>query len=379
MSILSNVTLKVKVLNLNQIQVFSKYTGIPESEIETCLNNPNKKTNNLLRIDKDASVGFKWVVDRISKEYKIRMHDFADTVYRGDIFDIVGVILHLNPSNNKQFVAICNHILEYGESFIPITYDVSKFIKNNKCNTLTIIKIIPRAFTPKDLKYWKSVGILKEDLAKNNVFAVEQYYVNDELAFYRYKANDPCYAYYIDTINGQEIWKLYFIARGRNGDKRARFITNNHYPLEGITELTPADCLIITKGRGETILLRRLIPKVISKLRDSHSSYFTGELKIVIINFTTETIKLTKTFGNTLKKEYKYIYTNGDFDREGIRLSNYHKRHFRFIPKMLTNGTRNTIDYKAKDIRDYYKAFGEQATLDLLETIILQELCRIYI
>jgi len=368
MNLLSSNTLKDKILNeLNQVETFSKYTGIPETEIAACLSNSNRKTNNLLRIDNSASLGFKWVIDKGTREYKIKMYDFADSIWRGDIIDIVGVILQLNPHNNKDFVQICTHILQYGYGTKPINYSITVEKKLNTNRIINTINVELRDFTERDLKYWKNVGLTPNDLVTGRIYAINRYSVNDSNYYYKHNANDVCYGYLLDVVHNTQIWKLYFVNRGRNGDTRARFVTNNIYPLEAMHELKPATALVITKSRGDCLLLRKLLDKI---QKAANLSFLQGNITLCVTNFTTETARLSKPLFTALKKDYEYIFSNTDFDREGIRSAKHHLKHFGIQPLFLTNGKGGTKNYNAKDLRDYYKAFGEKRTLKLITDVI---------
>ena len=363
MNILTKTSLTNEIFsNLNQVAVFSKYTGIPEYEITKCLNNKNKKTNNILRIDNSASLGFMWALDKRTGEHKIKMYDFADSYWRGDIIDIVGKLLQLNPCNNMEFVKICEHIITNSNSETSLFHNTNvKAFKPNRDITQFGVEIRP--FTNKDLEYWKRRGLDKTDLEKGLVFAINSYWVlpNDTLS-YHYSPKDVCYGYLLDNIKGVSIWKFYFIHRGRDGDNRSRFITNNQYPLESFNELVPADILFITKSRGDKLITRKLFTQGFL--------FSTGERTITVTNFTSESVRLTKTISNWIYSNYKIVFINTDFDREGIRCAQYHKKEYDMIPLFLTNGKYGTMDYGAKDIKDYIYKFGEHKSIDLINSVI---------
>lgn len=367
MNILSTTNLKEFIIcKLDQVLLFSKYTDIPIHDINLCLSNKNKKAINRLRTDEHPSVGFTWHFDRKLNEYKIKMYDFADSYWRGDLFEIVGKVLQLNSNNNLDFIKICEHIIQNGSNDAPVIY-TTQLPKTKKEHTLTTFGITFRDFTKLDLSYWKETNLTKEDLIKNHVYAVDTYWnTNDGKILYRYNPKDVCYAYLLDNIKEHLIWKFYFINRGRNGDKRSRFITNNIYPLEALNELHNADILVITKSRADKLLLVKLLDEI----KVCNLYFLQGNYTICVTNFATETAKLTKALVDSLKQNYRYICINPDFDAEGMRCAQYHWKTHKIPAYMLTNGRGGTKNYGAKDIRDYFKAFGKKKTIELLNTLV---------
>ena len=94
------------ILNtLDQVHIYSVFLNIPETEINNCICLRNYKISNPLRYDPNPSVSFKWYGN------KLIFRDFADYRYRGDVFEIVGLILKKNCTNNKDFIEICSNML----------------------------------------------------------------------------------------------------------------------------------------------------------------------------------------------------------------------------------------------------------------------------
>lgn len=371
MNILAKTGLKETIFHeLNQIEIFSRYTTIPESEIAECLDKKTRKTSNLMRVDPNPSVGFQWKLDSRIGEYKIRMWDFANSYWRGDVIDIVGKVLNLNSCNAQDFIVICEHIITNCHKEHPVEQS-EIVIQPTGGILLTNFGLEFRECNKQDLQYWGRAGLDKNDLTIGKVYFINQYWiVGKNIVNYRYNSKDVCYGYLLDVIHNTLIWKLYFINRGRNDNKRARFITNNIYPLEAMHELVPALVLVITKSRGDCLVIRKLVSQALA-----HASLLStgvGEITVTITNLTSETTRLPKLLVNELRKTYKYIFFNTDFDPEGIRSAKYHLKNYGIQPLFLTNGRGGTKDYGAKDTKDYRVKFGEAKSVKLIETIILK-------
>jgi hypothetical protein len=369
MDVLKKNNLKLKIFSdLDQVDLFAKYLGIGKSLIEECLEKTSKKISNPKRTDPTPSVGFKWIWDKETHLEKIKMHDFGDTYWRGDIIDIAGKCIASGTLHGKNFIDTCNHILNLAET--NTYYITPTSVKPTITKTHPpFIAISPRDFTKDDLIWWKKNKSLDvNDLTKGNIVAVDAAWLSSapyeegDLPIYNYYKNDRCFAYYLGNIQNINIFKLYFIDRGRNGDTKARFITNNVLPLEGIFELDKADALVIMKSRSDALLLRKILNESCIK----HLLSSTGELQITVTNFTSETIRLNSDLAKWLTNRYTYIFTNNDFDREGIRGGKYHLRKYGMQPLFLTNGKLYSIDYHAKDLTDYSRNHGYTAAINLV-------------
>ena len=122
------------ILNtLDQVHIYSVFLNVPETEINNCICLRNYKISNPLRYDPNPSVSFKWYGN------KLIFRDFADYRYRGDVFEIVGLVLKKNCTNNKDFVEICSNIIEYASDvlndspYVNRVYQVQNKIINNSC------------------------------------------------------------------------------------------------------------------------------------------------------------------------------------------------------------------------------------------------------
>jgi len=351
MILLNNQKLKNFILsNYEQEDIFSKYLNIPVDDIIDCINNKNHKINNPLRYDSHPSLGFKIGIDN-----KLRMYDFADYYYRGDIFDLVGILLRKQPLIPKDFVRICNHIIQ-------VMSNPSNIITTTKVKTKQRKKKIldfyfeARPWNKSDIEYWNN-RVLHYSLLKD-VIPVQTLYLSAHYPSYTYTPDDPCYCYYLDKVGDHNILKFYFINRKTSITRLPRFITNNTLHIEAMRELTGGDALVIIKSRKDALLLNQLL-----------IHFPMGKVKITVISLNGESEILTQKYIETLYSIYKLIVINLDFDRTGIASSLKYRDLYNIPLLFLTNGKFGTKDYGAKDISDFYCKFGILKTLDLLQPI----------
>lgn len=306
---INNASLKEFILNnYSQTELFSRYMGITEGDILNCVHN-NKKVINPLRMEENASLSFNYY------DNKLRMYDYGSIAYRGDIFDLVGLLINENPNNGKSFINICKYIIN-GSDISGVASTLST-IKEKRENT--IIKFTPRHWKEQDIKFWMiGVHTSLTLLTKENVYPVNEATIYSARAsHYLYKASDPSYAYFFDLINNESLIKLYFPMRSKD---KIRFITNNKYNFEGIGRLYKTDYLVITKSYKDRVLLRNYLP----------SNY-------CVTNFSSESVRLQTEQALALKTIYKAIFVNVDYDSQGICNSYWHYYKYKFIPIFISN------------------------------------------
>lgn len=338
--------------NYDQVSIFAAYLDTSESDIEDCLSK-NYTMHNTQRNDPNPSVGFISVMDKAGN-YKIKMKDFGDPYWCGDVFDIVGKILHINSNSGHGFVTICKDIINTMSKYeLSNTRKVENYAKLKDLKT---IQIAPRLWKQSDIDFFKKNGLELSDI-KNIYHPVNKaYIINDNISkqIYYHTDDDPCYAYHVMYHNDVILYKLYFPYR--KGTGKPRFITNNqYYPLERMFELKKADILVITKSFKDNLLIKKVIKSL-------HLKY-----SIEVTNFAAESSRLDEKYGRALNNIYKLIVVNCDFDKAGIACMNYHKKNYNMIPLTFTNGSYGMLDHKAKDSCEYFAITSYNDLRDLFK------------
>ena len=209
----------------------------------------------------------------------------------------------------------------------------------NEESVVTVIQCKIREFTEEDLKWWGDQGIGHNTLIKFNVHAVEHVYLNGFLHTSDSKMN-PIYGYYFGMKDGIEQWKIYFPKR-----KKYRFLLNTnqvqgwkHLPKDG-------ELLVITKSYKEVMALH--------------------ELGIPAIAAQTEAVVLDNRYIHHLKKRFKIIVTNGDYDRAGQILMAKSRRAYKTICLTFTNK-----DLYGKDITEFIEKHGIEKARKLKDRVL---------
>lgn len=335
------------VLNcMDQVHIFSVFLNVPEVEINKCITLRGYKISNPLRFDANPSVGFKWYGN------KLIMRDFADYRYRGDVFEIVAIILKKNCNNNRDFVDIINAIKDHASdklndvSFVHKQYQNQNKIIDNSFITITTINRDPSYF---DYKFYMQFGITKE-IFDANIKVVDKFFIDGVANPYYYTRHDPCYQYQVQT----NAIKLYFPLRNKKISNR--FITNNRCPLEQIQTIAMTKFKLIVKSQKDRLLMLRIL----------------GDLDITDVGvyvIASETSKLPNDIVNVLKSTSDKVFVMFDTDTTGIKSAIEYKRDYGFKPIFITKG------YPAKDPTDLVKItnynFVVQRFLQIYKTEML--------
>jgi len=335
-------TLRDTILNnFDQVLIFAEYFEIDSSEIEYSINS-NSRINNPLRTDHNPSLSFKWF------KTKLIARDFGDIRWRGDVFEIVGVILGKNCGNNYDFVEICNDIIEQ----CSIT-KAKRHIAELADGEITILQrpqldidIKSRCFTKPDIAFFNQFGI-SNDYIEEVYTPVRHYYLDDWLTPYKAHKSDPCYAY---TVNPGKL-KLYFPYRHK---KDGKFITNNHFPIECFGDIRTYEYTILIKAIKDKTLIRKILKSL-------------GITNVQVLSLTSETSKLTVQMVDILNRyTTKQIFTLLDTDKTGIESMTYYHTVFGFVPIYFTKGYEPT---GAKDPTDLCKVIKYRKTEEIFLNI----------
>ena len=353
MQVFNSNELKKEILEqYDQVSIFAAYLEVPENDINYCLENKNYKISNPLRNDRDPSLGFMAVVDKTTNLYKLKMYDWADPDYRGDIFDLVGKIRFLHPNKGIEFVTICKDIL-HTMKHKTLQTNINK-LTPSKQEIFTNIHITPRLWTKKDIELWNSFGLPFNE-HRHLIFPLQNSFISN-YCDYRYDEDDPGYAWISGYYETQTLYTLYFPFRNGKEKNKPRFKKNNKfYPIECIHELQPADILVLTKAYKEKLLIKRLLPR----LKVDHT--------IQVSNFTSESIVLSDSFVLKLYDIYPTVVTNMDFDLAGLKSSRIHKQRYGMIRFIPTNGRYGTYNYGGKDLCDIHAAKGFDYCVNIMQ------------
>lgn len=216
-------------------------------------------------------------------------------------------------------------------------YGIPKKQKVPKDNPETIIEIKKRDFNKWDELYWKQYHLPIEFISKRNVYALQNFWINDKLVYW-YNQYNPAYCYDFVSDKKKKIYCPY--------SKNYRFVTNaDNSVWQGDDFLNlHGDNLIITKSYKDVLAL---------SFMNNHSVSPQSESQI----FSEQRI-------NMYKRRFENIYVLYDNDEVGIKYSTLNCQKYElkqiFIP----------LNSDCKDITDYLKKYGINNSINLLKTLI---------
>lgn len=215
-----------------------------------------------------------------------------------------------------------------------IKYTNAKFTETHDA----VIQVEIKDFDDHELRWWSKYGIDKKILRKFKVFSCKNVFLNGNI-FSLHKENQLIFGYYGGIREEIERWRIYFPG------KKYKFISNwKSFRLQGAHALP--------KEGGEYLVVTK-------SLKDVMCLYSCGITAIAPIS---ENCFLNESQYERLKKKFKKVVIFFDNDLAGINNMNKFRKTFPniypiWIPRK----------YNAKDISDFYKHYGREKTLNLIE------------
>lgn len=300
-------------------EIYKRYLGF---DFET-----GKCYNSILRKDSTPSLNFYYNAHG-ALCYKDFGHsqgnvfEFVKNLFRCSYFEALQRInydFNLNLGNSQEMVV---------ERPKFNTVKLNREIKN------TLIQVKIQRYTEQDLKYWESNGITISTLRLYKVFSVSEVYLNKKLRFV-YTEDNPIYAFLFNN-NKIKIYRPFSTLKWLNNADAS--------VLQGIEQLPETgDLLIITKSLKDVMLFKELGYSAIAPQGESMAFDF----KVI----------------EELKTRFTKIIVVYDNDDPGVRYSIK-------LTSTLNLGYWNIPSkYKEKDPTDFYRAYGKEATINLLNTI----------
>lgn len=345
--ITDKLTIQYILDRVTQEELMEKYLKVPVNK-QTLL--PNSVLSPF-RQDTNPTCNYYYTIEK-SGYAKLRFRDW-DGTFKGDCFDAAAEVLKINIKTSQGFALMLNKIAsdfkihKYKDGSEVIKLET--FYKTFKVsNDIKIYKMEPRTINNYDVKFWTDInGIDIDTLRKGSVWMVKNLYIQNEdgelIKTYRYRSNDPAYAYYGGKINGINLWKIYYPYRKVN-----RFSSNYAF-IYGYKFFKPDTFGIITKSYKDVL------------------AYSTFDVSSISVPSETYLMKPDEIFN--LKTKVDILFTNFDYDRAGILLAQKYKKRYNIHPLMFTKGRFKQPNYGSKDFTDYIKANGRIATENLVETI----------
>lgn len=263
--------------------------------------------------------------------------------FRGDFSgDCVSVVMYkFGCSFYKALQIIANDFGIISRKDLTINpskikkYSETKF--EDKGNA--IIQVELKDWNRFELDWWQLFGISQETLKKFRVYSCKNVFLNGEI-FHLYKEKQLVFGYFGGIKDDIEQWRIYY-----PGNRKYKFISNwKQIQLQGAKQLprNGGEYLVITKS-----------------LKDVMTIYECSNLPAIAP--ISENCFITDSQYQRLKAKFKKIVLFYDSDIAGISSMNKIRKKYPdlfiiFIPRK----------YHCKDISDFYKKYGLDKTINLI-------------
>ena len=309
---------------LNQYDIFSFYFG--------CNIQPKKLYVSNIRKDKKPTVGF-----YINKQGNLIYHDFGS----GEFYNCFSYVMRLY--NVTYFEALKIISSDFKLNNFKIKHDKKQYYNLEKFegDKQTFIQIEMKDYTEPELKWWNSFGISRDVLHRFKVYSCKTVFLNGNI-YAQSAQHSPIYGYYFGKKDGAEQWRIYMPKR-----KEFRFIGNvPTKTIQGYKQLPKnGKLLVITKSMKDVMCLYSL---GISAIAPNSETQFVSD-KVL----------------EELKQRFTHVVLLYDNDLTGVRFTNkIRKLHPELIVSLIPRSTG------AKDISDYYHAYGRDSTINLIKNAI---------
>lgn len=286
---------------------------------------------NPLRVDRKPTAAF-----YRAKNNELVFKDFQ-TGFHGNFIDVVMAKHQCDYAKALRIIGNDFDIIsrpEYTRNEAAIKYDGTTI--DSKPDTFIQCEV--KDFSQTDTNWWKSYGITQATLEKYNVVSVKNLFLNGNYVLSSTPRN-PVYGYYIGKEEGRELWKIYFPMK-----QQYRFMSNTN-KLQGVKQLPESgDCVVVTKSLKDVMVLH--------------------ELGIAAVAPQGESVIISQRQYQALKRRFKRVIVNGDWDRAGQRFMLESRKRFSCLCLSFTNK-----ECDGKDISDYVKKHGMEAARKLVESI----------
>ena len=329
-------------------------------------------TLNFSKIESPHAVNSEWVLSKLSdgQIFYAYFGEFVpykktySSVFRKDTHSSTGffygdsgelVYYDLGTGENLNCFAFVAKMygIRYGEAVKKIACDfglleceglhfekkeVNKSIKFEKKNKEERkIQIIPAVWNLKHAKYWRQYGITKEELERENVYAVDKLFIDkNEIVN---KENLLRFAYVVN-IKGKDYMKIYTPYA-----EKFKWISNINLnvPFGWDTLNLDSETVYVTKSLKDLIVLKKIFPSVLATQNESEGALNSGLVKFLCKNFKKRII----------------IFDNDSVGIEACKKFNNNFGYFNIPKEFAYQGI--------KDVSDFIKSYGLERLKELFK------------
>jgi 5S rRNA maturation endonuclease (ribonuclease M5) len=191
----------------------------------------------------------------------------------------------------------------------------------------TLIQVRAAKWNQHNLKYWKQYGIDQQELEREEIYPIAEWYLNRHKQVI--KQGENCYAYRFPD----DRFKIYYPDRSREEGKWKSNVSGQY--IEKLAELNGSPKVIITKSRKDRLTLSHIVGIPVINCQNEGSCSFTAEVV------------------DRLKDKEVWV----SFDSDSAGVANCKKICDQYGYKYV-NTPRSLLDHNIKDWADWVKHTG---------------------
>lgn len=205
--------------------------------------------------------------------------DYADDNYQGDCFKFVQQMYSCNYGQalEKIYNEVCNRRPVDNSNRIVLA---QKSAEQAKEQVEKEIAFDEQPFTQADIAWWGSFGITVDDLIREGIKSVRNFYIYEKGQFKGKpmpKAPDElCFAYVYKTGV-----KIYLPLR----DEYKWFMSAPNTIIEGLESVKDTSFLLITKSRKDRMVVSKFIKRNVVSSQNESRAFLTDKFKLWVSRF----------------------------------------------------------------------------------------------
>ena len=256
-----------------------------------------------------------------TKNGRVQYIDFTDTSVKGGCFDFVQELFgisHLQEALqliDKDFgLGLSGKININKYKRIVADYKQPEIEEEKK---YSIIQVITRKFTSRELAYWNQYHQDEMDLKANNVYAVKKVYLNKSL--FPLKESELIFGYLYD-----DRWKIY----GPYRDKSFKWVPNNVpiTAMDGKADILNCHTAFINKSKKDYMVMKKLFPtscavqnEGMGCFSEENVRYIKDNSKFQLLSFDSDDVGVKNSQQITNSFGFGYINVPRKYLIEGIK------------------------------------------------------------
>lgn len=266
-----NLTAETILSLISSYDIFKMYMGSIHWKLDQICHSP-------FRDDKNPSfmIG--------TKQGGCSFIDFADTAKKGNCFRFVGFLYPM--LSYDEVLIMIDKDFDLGLYHSSTTKNYKKIVKEykqpeNELKKYSLIQVQTRKFTKEELAYWNEFHQDIDDLKRENVYGINQVFLNKRK--FSLSPLDLRFGYFYEGC-----WKIYrpFV------EKKLKWLPNNVpiTAMDGKQEILKSNKANIQKSKKDYMVMKKLLPGCCAVQNEGLACFSDDNLEFIAQNSKEQTL-----------------------------------------------------------------------------------------